>query len=194
MTPFVKQECQAASSMIQRTAMLAQPCESFKSFFEGRVPSMAEKAFFVEKAVQKLTALNVFGRRRVSAGREMPRARHLEARDEMGALGAHHPLGDFPRQLIAGIGGVCTVPGFLVLIGWHLHLPALIQLRPTLAPMQYNTALCFIIAGVALVLWARNWAPKAPRWAVANREFLIVVDRGSWRHESDCLCEKLGTG
>ena len=59
MTPFVKQECQAASSMIQRTAMLAQPCEFFQSFFEGRVPSMAEKALFVVQAVRKLTALNV---------------------------------------------------------------------------------------------------------------------------------------
>jgi len=46
--------------MIKRAALLAQPCEFFKSFFAGRVPSMAEKLFFVEQAVQRMTAMNVY--------------------------------------------------------------------------------------------------------------------------------------
>jgi len=46
--------------MIERAAMLAQPCEFFKSFFNGRTPTVTEKAFFVEKAVQRMTAVTVF--------------------------------------------------------------------------------------------------------------------------------------
>ena len=43
------------------------------------------------------------------------------------------------------------IQGLLVLAGWHLHLPRLIQLRPEWVPMFYNTALCFVVAGVALL-------------------------------------------
>jgi hypothetical protein len=46
--------------MIERAAMLAQPCEFFKSFFNGRTPNIAEKAFFVEQAVQRMTAVNAY--------------------------------------------------------------------------------------------------------------------------------------
>ena len=65
------------------------------------------------------------------------------------------------RWAVALFGGVCSVLGLLVLIAWHLHLLALIQLRPTLAPMQYNTALCFILAGTALGAWAWGRVPQA---------------------------------
>jgi len=46
--------------MIERAAMLAQPCEFFKAFFNGRTPTVTEKAFFVESAVQRMTAVNVY--------------------------------------------------------------------------------------------------------------------------------------
>jgi len=46
--------------MIERAAMLAQPCEFFKSFFNGRTPTITEKAFFVEEAVQRMTAVIVY--------------------------------------------------------------------------------------------------------------------------------------
>ena len=46
--------------MIERAAMLAQPCEFFKSFFNGRTPTVSEKAFFVEEAVQRMTAVVVY--------------------------------------------------------------------------------------------------------------------------------------
>ena len=60
MTPFVKIQRDASASMIERSALLAQPCEFFKSFFAGRVPSMTEKVFFVEQAVQRMVAMNVY--------------------------------------------------------------------------------------------------------------------------------------
>src|SRR5271154_6910418 len=70
-----------------------------------------------------------------------------------------HPV--WLRGCIALTGGAVTVLGVLVLIGWNLHLPALIQLRPTLAPMQYNTAICFVLAGMALGASAWGRAPRA---------------------------------
>jgi len=38
------------------------------------------------------------------------------------------------------------------IIGWHIHQPALFQIHPDFAPMQYNTALCFLSCGVSLLL------------------------------------------
>jgi len=59
------------------------------------------------------------------------------------------------------MGGVCAMLGLLVIIGWLWHLPALIQIRPSLAPMHFNTALCFILAGVALGVSALDSARLA---------------------------------
>jgi hypothetical protein len=58
------------------------------------------------------------------------------------------------RIIVTGIGGACALLGSLVVVGWQMHLPVLIQIRPELPPMQYNTAVCFILAGLALVLRA----------------------------------------
>ena len=60
MTPFVKIPRDASWSMVERAAMFAQPCEFFKNFFAGRIPSVAEKAFFVEQALQRMTAINIY--------------------------------------------------------------------------------------------------------------------------------------
>jgi len=65
------------------------------------------------------------------------------------------------RRFVAVLGGVCALLGCLVLVGWLLHLPLLLQVRPSLPPMQYNTALCFILAGSALLAWAWGRAPQA---------------------------------
>ena len=58
---------------------------------------------------------------------------------------------------------LATALGALVIIGWHARLPALVQVRPTFVPMQYNTALGFLLGGVGalLLIWRR------PRLAVA---------------------------
>jgi sensor domain CHASE-containing protein len=77
---------------------------------------------------------------------------------------AHHsPLGNGIRLrlLIAVIGSTSAALGSLVMIGWHLHLLAVLQLRPGLAPMQYNTAVCFLLTGVALIAWAWGKMPGA---------------------------------
>lgn len=43
-----------------------------------------------------------------------------------------------------------TALGLMVMLGWHLHKNNLIQVLPILVPMQYNTALCFLAAGLGL--------------------------------------------
>ncbi|MDR3404754.1 MAG: hypothetical protein P4L99_19780 [Chthoniobacter sp.] len=40
--------------------------------------------------------------------------------------------------------------GLVVLIGWYAHYAPLVQIVPGLAAMQYNTALCFVLCGLAL--------------------------------------------
>lgn len=47
---------------------------------------------------------------------------------------------------------VVTIISFSVLIGWYLHIPLLIQVHPTFAPMQFNTALCFFSISIAVIL------------------------------------------
>lgn len=63
--------------------------------------------------------------------------------------------GPFPRLVpLAGI--LSAALGVTVLISWYAHIAVLIQLRPDLAPMQYNTALCFVLAGAAFQAFAHG--------------------------------------
>lgn len=41
--------------------------------------------------------------------------------------------------------------GIMVLVGWYTHNPGLVQVLPNLVPMQYNTALGFMLCGLGLV-------------------------------------------
>ena len=54
--------------------------------------------------------------------------------------------------------GASLLLGVLVLFGWHTHNSALIQVAPHFAPMQYNTALCFLFcgAGLAAIIYGRK--------------------------------------
>ncbi|HCK33288.1 MAG TPA: hypothetical protein DHW10_07080, partial [Rhodospirillaceae bacterium] len=53
--------------------------------------------------------------------------------------------------LFAKIAAVMTVfLGGLVIFGWYTGNTTLIQIMPFFAPMQFNTALCFIASGFAL--------------------------------------------
>jgi signal transduction histidine kinase/CheY-like chemotaxis protein len=44
--------------------------------------------------------------------------------------------------------------GLLVLFGWHIGSATLVQVLPQFAPMQYNTALGFLLCGLGLLLLA----------------------------------------
>ena len=63
--------------------------------------------------------------------------------------------------------GLCALPlllGLTVLAGWYTGNTTLIQVQPSFVPMQYNTALGFLISGVAL-LAVLNDRKKAARWS-----------------------------
>jgi len=49
----------------------------------------------------------------------------------------------------------------MVIAGWISHVAILVQVRPTLAPLQFNNAVCFILAGTGLALWGLDRGLKA---------------------------------
>jgi PAS domain S-box-containing protein len=61
-----------------------------------------------------------------------------------------------PDLALTAAGALCGAVGWLALAGWHLHAPALFQLSEKWTPVQYNTALSFVLCGVALMALARE--------------------------------------
>ncbi len=61
-----------------------------------------------------------------------------------------------PRQWSNHIGIICALltclTAITVVLGWFTQTQSLIQIRPTFAPMQFNTALCFLFSGAAFLL------------------------------------------
>lgn len=49
--------------------------------------------------------------------------------------------------------------GLTVISGWYLHKPSIIQILPHFVPMQFNTALGFLIGGVAAMLITKHPKP-----------------------------------
>lgn len=49
-------------------------------------------------------------------------------------------------------GGFLILLGGAALIGWLFRISPLVQVLPGLVPMQFNTALCFVLCGAALIL------------------------------------------
>ncbi len=64
---------------------------------------------------------------------------------------------DWRLNLARFTGFLSLILGSVVLLGWYLHEPALIQVNPAFVPMQYNTALGFALAGLALLGLAGPW-------------------------------------
>ena len=60
MTPFTKVVCDVATNMEHRLALLSQPDTFFQKVFQGRLPSLEEKLNYVEMAVQRMTAVNIY--------------------------------------------------------------------------------------------------------------------------------------
>ncbi len=55
-----------------------------------------------------------------------------------------------PLALMLLASGFSLLLGLSVLIGWYTHNVTLIQVRPNFVPMQYNTALGFLLGGIGL--------------------------------------------
>ncbi len=54
-------------------------------------------------------------------------------------------------KIVLVCGLAATALGLTVLLGWALHIPTLVRIRPDWVPMVINTALCFVLAGLALL-------------------------------------------
>ena len=68
-------------------------------------------------------------------------------------------------------GLLSLVLGAMVLLGWYLHEPALIQINPAFVPMQYNTALGFALSGLALLGLAGSW----PRITLISGSIVLLT-------------------
>lgn len=75
------------------------------------------------------------------------------------------------RQVAIVLTGLCLLLGTSVLIGWYLKNLTLIQVRPEFVPMQYNTALGFVIIGSGILLCVTKNIQLARIFAV----FLILL-------------------
>jgi len=65
----------------------------------------------------------------------------------------HHPIRKTPIYVVmtARIAAMITaLLGIAVIVGWYLHMPALVQIYGSMAPMQLNAALCFLLSGLAI--------------------------------------------
>lgn len=71
-------------------------------------------------------------------------------------------------QLPIIAGGASLLLGLVVLLGWHSRKIALIQVFPQFVPMQYNTAFCYILAGLALILVRKNAVRPAMLFSIAT--------------------------
>ena len=82
----------------------------------------------------------------------------------------HRPMQDPSKQSPRAVGvGAASLPmalitvalGLIVVYGWHTENHTLVQVLPTFVPMQYNTALGFILSGSALLLIVSGWGRAA---------------------------------
>lgn len=58
-----------------------------------------------------------------------------------------------------------------VLTGWVLHVPLLVQIHPSFVAMQFNTAFCFLLSGLALL----SLIGKHPRVAALASAVVVLV-------------------
>lgn len=90
-------------------------------------------------------------------------------------------LGKAERRMAAvpvAAGVLVMVLGLTVLVGWHAHLPLLVQLHPDFAPMKYNTALCFLCCGAALLAIGstKRWVAVPLGVVVATVALLTLLE------------------
>jgi PAS domain S-box-containing protein len=96
-------------------------------------------------------------------------------------------IGRFSHLTVIVTGGLSFALGLLVLGGWYTNNATLVQIAPELLPMQYHTALCFLLGGLGLLLLAArrlSWLAAACGIIVALiglltlGEYLLGVNLG----------------
>jgi CHASE3 domain sensor protein len=80
-------------------------------------------------------------------------------------------LGQFPRFAGAAVASF----GLLIIASWYAHWRPILQMLPNTAPMQFNTALCFILSGAGLFLLTTSRAKIAPWLGIATAAFTLLT-------------------
>jgi hypothetical protein len=73
---------------------------------------------------------------------------------------------------MAGVG--TGLVGLLIIISWNAHWQAILQMLPSSAPMQFNTALCFVLFGAGLFLLTTSRAIMAS-WLGGAAAFFALL-------------------
>lgn len=77
-------------------------------------------------------------------------------------------------------GGISILVGIVVLTGWTIQAPLLASISPFWSSMRANTALCFVLAGIPLVLAASKSSGAASRrFAKATALLAAVIGLGT---------------
>jgi PAS domain S-box-containing protein len=80
------------------------------------------------------------------------------------------PLWDIVTPVILA---TIMLVGIGVIAGWHLRLRPLVQVLPNTIPMQYNTALCFLVLGTSSLALMMSWSHS--RLAAIGGIFVAVM-------------------
>ncbi len=76
-------------------------------------------------------------------------------------MGKLSGIATWHRRVVMAASGASALLGLVVLVGWYTHSLALIQVLPSFVPMQYNTALGFLLCGIGLLSFTRGRARLA---------------------------------
>lgn len=78
----------------------------------------------------------------------------------MRRLPAFFRIAAWPVWITGLCGLICAVLGVAVVGGWHLGNLTVVRIESRFVPMQYLTAICFLLSGIGLLAFA----VKLPRW------------------------------
>ena len=68
-----------------------------------------------------------------------------------------------PSILLASI---TIIVSLLVMLGWYNRIDYLVQIHPTFAPMQFNTALGFLLSSLSVILLVSKYNRGAAGLAI----------------------------
>jgi hypothetical protein len=71
-------------------------------------------------------------------------------------------------------GAVVAAVGLLIIASWYAHWRPILQMVPNTAPMQFNTAVCFILSGAGLFLLTTSRAKIVP-WLGGATAFIGLL-------------------
>ncbi len=73
------------------------------------------------------------------------------------------------------MGGMSLLLGAVVLYGWYTHNTGLIQVNPAFVPMQYNTALGFLVTAIGMLSMQKSHPVPAVTYLASLFGFIVVL-------------------